>query len=1278
MNIFTLRTKKVNKYTAKAFSLLMLTLSSYFSFAQAPANDDPCAATTLTVGASCTYQTFTNVNSTPSPGFPAPGCANFAGGDVWFQVTVPAGGSLIFDTQAGSITDAGMAIYSGNCNTMTLIECDDDDSPNGNMPMITRTGLTPGSTIYIRVWEYGGDFQGTFGICVTTPPPPPANDDPCAAISLTASATCNFQTFTTAGATNSTGFPAPGCANYNGADVWFQVTVPAGGALIFDSQTGVITDAGMAIYSGDCNTMTLIECDDDDSPNGAMSRIERTGLTPGSTIWIRFWEYGGDNNGTFGICVTFPPPPPANDNCTGAVALTVNSTLTCTAVTAGTTQSATATAGVPAPTCNAAGATDDVWYSFVATNTIHRASLLNVTGTATAMAMAIYSGTCGTLTSLQCVAGNTLTQNGLTVGQTYYVRVWTTATTTASANFNICIATPPPPPANDEPCNAIVLTAAAACTYQTYTTASATNTTAVPGPGCASYNGGDVWFQVTVPAGGALIFDSQTGVITDGGMAIYSGTCNGLTLIECDDDDSPNGLMPRIIRSGLTPGSTIWIRFWEYGGDNNGTFGICVTIPPPPPAYDEVCNAALLTVDPNGGCNMQTFTTQSATPSVGVPAPGCGNYAGGDVWFKTVVPCSGRLVIDTDDGSLTDAAMAIYRGTCNNLQLIVCAATGSSNGGSMPKIDRSGLTVGDTIWIRVWEEGNNDFGTFRICASSPTPPVVLPPLPPSPSCGSAQPFCTSTTPFVLPNVSGGGSVPGGGIYDCLATIPNPTYYTLQIQTSGDIELTISQTNTAGALIDVDFVIWGPFNSPASCGQLALSNVVDCSYSTAGTEIINIPNGVAGQYYTLLVTNFQGGAGQITYQQTGGTGSTACCTMSATNSGPVFCQGGGSTVNFTATTVANATYSWTGPNCFTSSQQNPTNVPVPSAPGQYIYTVVAYNLNGQVCSDTTIVTVTARPNIGADTTIKICEGSTANLTNLYTTTGLTTAWTLNGAPVANPAAAGVSGNYQLVVSNVANCFDTAIVRLTIDSVRSNVNVEQIICTTTGRITITPTKGIAPFEYSISSNPGVFQASNEFIANEGTYTITVRDSLGCTNTATATVTIIPEITVNAGQDISIVSGESTTIVATTSGTPSSILWTPATGLSSTTTLNTVANPTVTTTYTITVTNSQGCEADDDVTITVIPYCIRVKNAFTPNGDGINDAWEVYDQFDCLTNVSINVFNRYGKLVFSDRNYRNKWTGLYQGKPIPDGTYYAVVDFTMLGGKKFSVKTDLTILR
>lgn len=95
-------------------------------------------------------------------------------------------------------------------------------------------------------------------------------------------------------------------------------------------------------------------------------------------------------------------------------------------------------------------------------------------------------------------------------------------------------------------------------------------------------------------------------------------------------------------------------------------------------------------------------------------------------------------------------------------------------------------------------------------------------------------------------------------------------------------------------------------------------------------------------------------------------------------------------------------------------------------------------------------------------------------------------------------------------------------------------------------------------------------------------------------------------------------------------------------------------------------------------IIPYCIKVANAFTPNGDGINDLWTVYDNIECLKNVQVSIFNRYGAKVYENKNYQNNWNGTYKGKPVPDATYYAVLQFSLVNGRVFTVKTDLTIMR
>ncbi|MGX7666175.1 T9SS type A sorting domain-containing protein [Flavobacterium pedocola] len=132
---------------------------SFTTLATPPANDDCSTATVLTLGAvfgdnDAAVTLAGASNSNP----PAPGCASFSGNDVWYSVTVPASGSLTVETNndgSGNF-DTGLAVYSGNCAGLTIVECDDDDSADGNYSLVSVTGRTPGEVLYVNTWRYGG------------------------------------------------------------------------------------------------------------------------------------------------------------------------------------------------------------------------------------------------------------------------------------------------------------------------------------------------------------------------------------------------------------------------------------------------------------------------------------------------------------------------------------------------------------------------------------------------------------------------------------------------------------------------------------------------------------------------------------------------------------------------------------------------------------------------------------------------------------------------------------------------------------------------------------------------------------------------------------------------------------------------------------------------------------------------------------------------------------------------------------------------------------------
>ncbi len=146
-------------------------------------------------------------------------------------------------------------------------------------------------------------------------------------------------------------------------------------------------------------------------------------------------------------------------------------------------------------------------------------------------------------------------------------------------------------------------------------------------------------------------------------------------------------------------------------------------------------------------------------------------------------------------------------------------------------------------------------------------------------CSSAKVACTGNIYTFPSGTSGTAPPPVGGYpnYGCLGFNPGPAWYYMQVGTAGDIIITISQVNLVGIPMDVDFVCWGPFSSltDGCTTGLTAGNIIDCSISALATETCHILNAQAGKFYILLMTNFIGNPGWITFSQTSGSGVTNC-------------------------------------------------------------------------------------------------------------------------------------------------------------------------------------------------------------------------------------------------------------------------------------------------------------------------------------------------------------------------------------------------------------------
>ena len=145
-------------------------------------------------------------------------------------------------------------------------------------------------------------------------------------------------------------------------------------------------------------------------------------------------------------------------------------------------------------------------------------------------------------------------------------------------------------------------------------------------------------------------------------------------------------------------------------------------------------------------------------------------------------------------------------------------------------------------------------------------------------CDISEPLCASNE-FSYPNTFNAGDAENGPDYGCLLSQPNPAWFYLLIAQSGNIVLQIEQSTVLGGSpdLDVDFIIYGPFsNSNSPCNsELTGSNIIDCSWLPEFVEVVNVPNAVAGEYYILLITNFDNFPGFVTVTQTSGTGATDC-------------------------------------------------------------------------------------------------------------------------------------------------------------------------------------------------------------------------------------------------------------------------------------------------------------------------------------------------------------------------------------------------------------------
>jgi gliding motility-associated-like protein len=191
----------------------------------------------------------------------------------------------------------------------------------------------------------------------------------------------------------------------------------------------------------------------------------------------------------------------------------------------------------------------------------------------------------------------------------------------------------------------------------------------------------------------------------------------------------------------------------------------------------------------------------------------------------------------------------------------------------------------------------------------------------------------------------------------------------------------------------------------------------------------------------------------------------------------------------------------------------------------------------------------------------------------------------------------------------------------------------------------------------------------------YYVRVSNDYGCSDTTSVQVNVWKNPKADAGTDMKTRLGLPQVLKGSAHGSDVTWFWTPQPEANTRHLLTPSVNPSQTTMYTLHVVSSHGCGTHTDNVLVKVFDKVLIPNAFSPNGDGINDTWYI-EPLEFFFESVTEVYNRYGQLVYRSKGYATPWNGMSNGKLLPAGTYYYVLDIGVKNQPKLT--GSLTIFR
>ncbi|MDW9381813.1 T9SS type A sorting domain-containing protein [Chryseobacterium sp. JV558] len=597
-----------------------------------------------------------------------------------------------------------------------------------NQQSVTTTNFTPSSPLlastvyYLKVIAVGstGESSGCVNQKFTTVQAIPFNDECINAITLSVNPDLNCVDFTSGTTVMSTvSSPTSSCGTSTG-DVWYKfiatsvthtvnlknvTSVPLGGGYVY-----------FQVLKGDCGNLTSILCSGSDcgymtSASCPLSIVNN--LTVGETYYIKVFSGSGYSSHKFEICVGTLPATPSNDECTDAVNVPVNTGSDCINLVSGTTLSSTFS---PLSICDSLPRYD-VWYKFTATDVKHIIKIKNVIPVGLpnnlgGLAFHVFGGSCG---NFVCKGGGGTSGlvDGLTAGETYYLKVFVTGGIQASGfNFDLCISKDLTPiPVNDECVNAVSLVVNSDLTCVgglEGNTLGATVSTILPTVSCGGTGvQNDVWFKfVATGTSHRISFKNiidvgVSGTQQDIRFEIFKGSCGALTSVKCGGSVNRSSYINNV--SGLVAGETYYIRAYSTGVGIAVKFNICVgTLLPP---VNDDCTGAL-TVS-NFPYTYTQIDAEHTTNNNGF-INSCNSAMNDGTWFTFVGDgFLHKITVSRPLNSTFNFGIGAYKGNCGNL---TCVKRVNFTGSS-PVIMDLPTIAGNVYYINI---GDRDYDTDTV------------------------------------------------------------------------------------------------------------------------------------------------------------------------------------------------------------------------------------------------------------------------------------------------------------------------------------------------------------------------------------------------------------------------------------------------------------------------------------------------------------------------------------------------------------------------------------